>query len=97
MTTELRVDSVMNGSKLKKLPKTPKHQISFQHEAKGEGRMGILGLIKDVILLPVDIALDATGITPLVRTMEDDDADTPFGTVDRLRSIVKNMEQTRDV
>lgn len=59
--------------------------------------MGVLGFLKDVVLLPVDLVLDVTTITPMVRSMNDDESDTPFGTVDRLRSIVKNIEQTRNV
>ena len=59
--------------------------------------MGVLGFLKDVVLLPVNLALDITNITPMVRSMNDDESDTPFGTVDRLRSMVKNIEQTKDV
>lgn len=59
--------------------------------------MGVLGFLKDVVLLPVDLVLDVTTITPMVRSMNDDESDTPFGTVDRLRSMVKNIEQTKDV
>jgi hypothetical protein len=60
-------------------------------------RMGVLGFLKDVALLPIDIALDLTIITPTIRALDDDGSDTPFGTVDRLRSMVKNLDQTRDV
>ncbi|MFA6529191.1 MAG: hypothetical protein WCT46_06685 [Candidatus Gracilibacteria bacterium] len=58
--------------------------------------MGILGFIKDVVLLPVDIALDVTGITPGSRIANGSDHETPFGTADRLSSIVKNIEDTYD-
>ena len=58
--------------------------------------MGVLGFLKDVVLLPVDLVLDVTNITPMVRSMNDDESDTPFGTVDRLRSMVKNIGQTKE-
>jgi|WetSurMetagenome_2_1015567.scaffolds.fasta_scaffold1831474_2 hypothetical protein len=59
--------------------------------------MSILGFIKDVVLLPVDIALDVTMITPIVKIMtEDDSGETPFGTEGRLKSLVKNLEDTKD-
>lgn len=57
--------------------------------------MSVLGLVKDIVLFPLDMALDATMITPMIRSMDDDEADTPFGTVDRLRSMVKNLEDDR--
>jgi hypothetical protein len=59
--------------------------------------MGILGFIKDVVLLPVDIALDVTGITPMSKILSDDNSgETPFGTEGRLKSLVKNLEETKD-
>lgn len=59
--------------------------------------MGLFGFIKDVVLLPVDIALDVTMITPTVKMMTDDDSgDTPFGTEGRLKSMIKNLEETKD-
>jgi len=58
--------------------------------------MGILGFIKDVVLLPVDIALDVTGVTPGSRIVNGSDSETPFGTIDRLESIIKNIEETYD-
>jgi hypothetical protein len=59
--------------------------------------MSILGFIKDVVLLPVDIALDLTMITPTIKIMtEDDSGETPFGTEGRLKSLVKNLEDTKD-
>jgi hypothetical protein len=57
---------------------------------------GLLGFIKDVILLPVDIALDLTMITPMIRAVEDKPEDTPFGTVDRLRSMARNFDKTKE-
>jgi hypothetical protein len=58
--------------------------------------MSILGLIKDVVLLPVDIALDVTCITPASRIIRDTNDDTPFGTLDRIASLGKNLEETID-
>ena len=57
--------------------------------------MGLFGFVKDVILLPVDIALDVTMITPSARIMNDSDHETPFGTFDRLNSMVKNLDETK--
>lgn len=57
--------------------------------------MGLFGFVKDVVLLPVDIALDVTMITPSVRIMNDSDHETPFGTFDRLNSMVKNLDETK--
>ena len=59
--------------------------------------MGLFGFIKDVVLLPVDIALDVTGITPITKVMTDDyRGETPFGTETRLKSLIKNLEETKD-
>ena len=59
--------------------------------------MGIFGFIKDVVLLPVDIALDVTMITPAVKIMTDDySGETPFGTEGRLKSMIRNLEETKD-
>ena len=58
--------------------------------------MGLFGFIKDVVLLPVDVALDVTMIAPAVRIMRDSNEETPFGTFDRLESMVKNIEETED-
>jgi len=58
--------------------------------------MGLLGFIKDVALLPIDIAMDVTMITPTARIMSDSNKDTPFGTFDRLESMVKNLDETKD-
>lgn len=58
--------------------------------------MGILGFLKDVALLPIDIALDITGITPITKIFNESESETPFGTVDRLKSLGKNLDETRD-
>lgn len=59
--------------------------------------MSILGFIKDVIMLPVDVALDCTLITPVSRIINESyDKDTPFGTLDRLGSLARNLEETLD-
>jgi len=58
--------------------------------------MGLFGFVKDVIMLPVDIALDATMITPASRVINDTNHETPFGTFDRLASMGKNIEETLD-
>jgi hypothetical protein len=61
--------------------------------------MSILGFIKDVVLLPVDIALDLTMITPGKRIIDAADDpnknDSPFGTIDRIKSMVDNLDETR--
>lgn len=65
--------------------------------------MGLLGFIKDVVLLPVDVALDVTGITPIIRVGQDmdlmrhnqDNDKSVFGTFDRLKSMVDNLDETR--
>ena len=56
--------------------------------------MSLLGLIKDVVLLPVDIALDVTLVTPGHRIVNDTRHEQPFGTFDRLGSMAKNLEET---
>lgn len=58
--------------------------------------MSIFGVVKDLVLLPVDVALDVTGITPASRVIRDTDDDTPFGTFDRLASLGRNLENTLD-
>jgi len=57
--------------------------------------MGLFGFIKDVVLLPVDIAMDVTCITPMGRIMSDSNKDTPFGTFDRIESMIKNLDETK--
>lgn len=54
--------------------------------------MGFWGLITNIAVLPLDIALDVTCITPTVRVVNDSDKESPFGTIDRLEAIVKNLE-----
>lgn len=58
--------------------------------------MGLFGLIKDIVLLPVDVALDVTMITPASRVINNCKKETPFGTIDRIGSIGKNLEDTLD-
>jgi hypothetical protein len=54
--------------------------------------MGLFDLVTDIIKLPIDAALDLTGVTPIVRTVTDSNHDQPFGTLDRLTKIVKDLE-----
>lgn len=56
--------------------------------------MSLFGFVKDVVMLPVDAALDVTGVTPMARIASDSRHDQPFGTLDRLESIVKNVDDT---
>ncbi len=56
--------------------------------------MGILGFLKDVVLLPVEVALDVTGIGPIDAV--DKNKSQPFRTVDRLSSAMKNLDETLD-
>jgi len=59
--------------------------------------MSILGFIKDIVMLPVDIALDVTGITPVSKILQEDcDDEIPLGTVSRLKSLAKNLDETKD-
>lgn len=58
--------------------------------------MNLLGFIKDIILLPVNIVLDVTLITPAIKIIGDDDTETPFGTIDRIESMINNIEQTKN-
>ena len=58
--------------------------------------MSIFGLIKDTIMLPVDVALDLTMVTPIVRSVNGTNHEQPFGTLSRLESIVKNVDDTLD-
>ena len=58
--------------------------------------MGLFGLAKDLVLLPIDAALDVTGITPVGRILGDSEKETPFGTIDRLASIAKNIDETTE-
>jgi hypothetical protein len=63
--------------------------------------MGLLGFIKDVVLLPVDIVQDVTGIGVIKRVIRDDlqkdmEEGLPFDTAKRLKSMGKNWEDTYD-
>jgi len=58
--------------------------------------MGLFGFIKDIVLLPVDVVLDVTMVTPIGRIVSDSNKETPFGTIDRLGSLVKNLDETKD-
>lgn len=53
--------------------------------------MGLFGFVKDVALLPIDFALDISGITPVGRAISLSDKDSPFGTAARLASLAKKM------
>lgn len=57
--------------------------------------MSLIGFVKDIVLLPIDIAMDVTMITPVTRSMNDCEKETPFGTIDRLKSMVDELEETR--
>lgn len=56
--------------------------------------MGLFGFVKDVVLLPLVVVLDVTLITPGSRIVNGT-GETPFGTFDRLESMVKNLDDTR--
>ena len=59
--------------------------------------MSLFGFVKDLVLLPVDVALDVSGITPITKVLSDDfSGETPFGTETRLKSLFKNLEGTKD-
>lgn len=59
--------------------------------------MGILRFIKDVALLPVDIAKDITGITMIQNIIKDDNSlDPPLDTLKRLESMKNNWDKTYD-
>jgi hypothetical protein len=49
--------------------------------------MDLFKLVKDIVILPIDIILDSTFITPMIRSVNNTSDDSPFGTVDRLRKI----------
>lgn len=57
--------------------------------------MGFFKALKDVALLPIDVVLDVTMITPTVKFAKGD-YDNALGTVERVKSIVKNIEETYD-
>lgn len=57
--------------------------------------MGLLGFIKDVVLLPIDIAQDVTGITVIKKIVTDDHSlDPPLDSLKRLKSMKKNWDET---
>ena len=58
--------------------------------------MNIFGLIKDIVLLPINIVLDSTFIVPMIRSVNNTDADSPFSTVDRIRSIGDDIFGSKD-
>lgn len=53
--------------------------------------MNLLGVAKDLLLLPVNIALDVTMIGPVCKIVIDADAETPFTTEERLKSLAENV------
>ena len=53
----------------------------------------MLGFFGDLIALPFEVAGDVAGITPMVRAMNDDESDCPFGTFDRLASLAENFDE----
>lgn len=58
--------------------------------------MGLLGFIKDVVLLPIDIAQDITGIGMIKRVVKDETNldDSGLDTVERIKSMGKNWDDT---
>lgn len=58
--------------------------------------MGLLGLIKDVVLLPIELAADATGVGMLKKVIIDEGKGGFLMTGDRLKSMAKNLEGTYD-
>lgn len=58
--------------------------------------MGLLGFLGDVIALPFEIVGDVTGITPTIRAYNEDESDSPFGTLDRLESMAENFDDMFD-
>ncbi len=57
--------------------------------------MGLLGFIKDVALLPIDLAADATGLG-MIKKVTEKDPDGLLMPVDRLKSMAKNLNDTYD-
>lgn len=58
--------------------------------------MGLFGFVKDIVLLPVDIASDVSGLGTLKKIVVDDEEGGPLMTVDRLKSMGKNINETYD-
>lgn len=58
--------------------------------------MGLFGLVKDIVLLPIEVAADVTGIG-MIKKITIDNGDSGFlMTTDRLKSMAKNIEETYD-
>lgn len=59
--------------------------------------MGFFGFLKDTAMLPIDAAMDITGIS-MITNMDDDPEDniTPFSLERRIRSMKKNLDETYD-
>ena len=58
--------------------------------------MNLFKLVKDIVLLPFDIILDSTFITPMIRSVNNTDDDSPFGSVDRIRKIGDDVFGSKD-
>ncbi len=59
--------------------------------------MSLLKAIKDVVLLPIDIAKDITGITIMQKVFTDDYSDDlPSDAIKRLKSLKENWDKTFD-
>lgn len=53
--------------------------------------MSVLGIVRDLAMLPIELALDVIVINPVYRSMCDEEADTPFGTIDRMKSLGREI------
>lgn len=51
--------------------------------------MGIFGFIKDVVLLPVDLTMDITGLSTIAS-----DGNEPLRSGKRIESMGKNLDET---
>lgn len=60
--------------------------------------MGLFGFIKDVVLLPIDIAQDITGIGMIKRAVKDELNldDSGLDTIERIKNMGKNWDDTYD-
>ena len=54
--------------------------------------MGFLGFVKDVSLLPIEVTLDLTGVSSVMALLQG--KEMPFRTLDRLKSIGENLDDT---
>lgn len=54
--------------------------------------MGLFSALGDIAKLPLDIGLDVTGIRPISRAFDEEEHDTPFGTIDRLNQICHDLD-----